>query len=95
MNQNGSASLWGAPGPALPVSVYLHTKTRPCGCVGAGARTLTCTTKQERERQGERSGGERRLRENTRRTHWLNMIRGTHMALLRQNQMPFRSPDET
>lgn len=47
---------------------------------------------REREILGERSGQERRRRKNTPRMLWLNMIRETHMARLRQNQMPSEVP---
>lgn len=58
------------------------------GSAGAGAGDSDLHNKAEREIPGERSGEERRRRKNTPRMLWLNMITETHMARLRQNQMP-------
>lgn len=61
-----------------------------CGHAAMWARVcgLWPTQQRKRESLGERSEEEGRLKENTHRTHWLNMIRGTHMVQLRKNQMP-------
>lgn len=59
---------------------------------GGGCRDSDLHNKAEREILGERSGEERRRRKNTPRMLWLNMIRETHMARLRQNQMPSEVP---
>lgn len=59
---------------------------------GGGCRDSDLHNKAERAILGERSGEERRRRKNTPRMLWLNMIRETHMARLRQNQMPSEVP---
>lgn len=56
--------------------------------VWARVHGLWPTQQSKRKILGERSEEEMRLRENTHRMQWLNTIRETHMALLRENQMP-------
>lgn len=68
MNQSRSGSLWGAPGPDLPVSVHLHTNNVSMWSCGYWYVDSDLHNKGK-ESLGERSGEKRRFKENTRRMH--------------------------
>lgn len=87
----------------VSITVGCTWKLLTCACASAyqnvtarlgrrGCGDSDLHNKAEREILGERSGEERRRRKNTPRMLWLNMIRETHMARLRQNQMPSEVP---